>query len=229
MNTRESTLGLESFLAAYVLGRYYAGLGSVMNFHDELLVFAYERQTICDSQNSPYYLECLQGIATGRNSEDLQTKSAIEVSSGKVSMQDIRKAYQAFDLEFESQIHDEDTIIGMFQSRIADSPKQEPGLRHDLSIIGEHRNSARIKQFASDCRVPFLSFSTIANVEVAISTAEQAFLWLNATEDMGDDFLTSMYGVKVSNVRMATVGTRTISLHEEILRKHLSQVQSLTY
>ena len=52
--------------------RYYAGLGAVGNFHDSLIQFAYERQVSCDPGNSSYYLECLDGIAEGRKSEDLK-------------------------------------------------------------------------------------------------------------------------------------------------------------
>ncbi|MCJ1285725.1 ubiquitin-specific protease ubp2 [Xylographa opegraphella] len=160
---------------------FYAGLGSTMDFHDELICFTYERQIACDSENSPYYLECLQGIAEGRGSEDLQTKVAIEASSGKYSVRDLREAYQSLGLEIRSLYYDDDTVIGSFQSRIADAPRQEPDLRRALYMIGEHRRSMRIQHVASN----------------DVKTYEQALSWLGATDDMVDEFLVSMYGVKV--------------------------------
>lgn len=127
----------------------------MLDFHDDLISFAYERQIACDISNSPYYLECLQGIANGRNSEDLQTKVAIEASSGKVSVHDIREAYKSFGLDMQSIFHDDDTIIGTFQSRVADSPVQEPDLRRALDIIGQHRKSASIQHVASNSKSRF--------------------------------------------------------------------------
>ena len=121
-----------------------------MDFHDDLICFTYERQIACDAENSPYYLECLQGIADGRRSEDLQTKVAIEASSGKFSIPDLREAYQSFGLDMWSSFYDDDTVIGSFQSRIADAPRQEPDLRRALYMIGEHRKSARIQHVASN-------------------------------------------------------------------------------
>ena len=137
--------------------RFYAGLGAILDFHDNLLVFAYERQIGCDVGNTPYYLECLQGISKGRsekgsNSDELQTRVVIEESSGKVSLQDIRNAYAAFGLDMNSPYDDEDHIIGTFQSRVADSSRQEPELRRALNVIGQHRDSFRIQQFASDSK-----------------------------------------------------------------------------
>ncbi|MCJ1432616.1 ubiquitin-specific protease ubp2 [Xylographa pallens] len=160
---------------------FYAGLGSTMDFHDELICFTYERQIASDTENAPYYLECLQGIAEGRGSEDLQTKVAIEASSGKFSVRDLREAYQSLGLDIRSLFYDDDTVIGSFQSRIADAPRQEPDLRRALYMIGEHRKSVRIQHVASN----------------DVKTYEQALSWLGATDDMVDEFLVSMYGVKV--------------------------------
>ena len=131
--------------------RFYAGLGAKSDFHDELLSFAYDRQIVCDPPNAPYYFECLQGIADGRKSEDLQTKQAIEASSGKISLGDVREAYKAFGLEYPSNELSDETIIGNFHSRISDAPKQEPELRTALRNIGESRSSAKIQYIASNC------------------------------------------------------------------------------
>lgn len=137
--------------------RFYEGLGARADFHDNLLIFGYERQLACDPLNEPYYLECLQCIANGRikdgrESEDLQTKVAIEASSGKVSMKDIREAYGSFGLQGPWGHYHDETIIGMFQSRIADAPRQESDLRRALNIIGLDRGSASIQHVASNSR-----------------------------------------------------------------------------
>lgn len=129
--------------------RFYPSLGAKLDFRDDLIKFAYERQLISDPEGTPYYLQALQGIAAGRNSEDLQTTVAIEASSGKVSAHDIRKAYNALGLDLGSEYLDDDHIIGTFQSRAADSPRQEPDLRRALQIVGQHRCSPSIQSMAS--------------------------------------------------------------------------------
>ena len=129
---------------------FYAGLGAVRDFHDDLLKYAYDQQQLTDPESSPYYLQCLQGIAKGRDSESLFTKAAIEESSGRVSLDDIKSAYEAFSFEFPSPTLNAENIIGTFQSRIADAPRQESELRRCLKIIGRHLNSSRIEEYASE-------------------------------------------------------------------------------
>ena len=129
---------------------FYGGLGATENMHDELISFAYDRQLDIDPQNGPYYLECIQGLAEGRNSESLQTKAVIEESSGKYSAKDVRDAHRSFGFEYGADYLDDDTVIGTFQARVSDAPKQEADLRRALNIIGIERQSARIQQLASN-------------------------------------------------------------------------------
>lgn len=120
-----------------------------MDFHDDLIKFSYERQLKSDPENTPYYLEALQGIAAGRKSEDLQTLVAIESSSGKISTSDVRAAYEFLGLEIKQPFLDDDFIIGSFQSRIADAPRQDSELRRALLIVGQDRSSQKIQSLAS--------------------------------------------------------------------------------
>ena len=137
-------------LAKTIEHPFYGGLGATENMHDDLITFAYDRQITVDHGNEPYYLECIQGLANGRNSENLRIKSAIEESSGKYSAADVREAHRHFGFEPGSDYLDEDTIIGTFQARVSDAPKQESDLRRALHIIGTDRHSARIQQLASN-------------------------------------------------------------------------------
>ena len=139
---------------------FYAGLGAAGDFDDELVACAYDWQIACDSPNVPYYLECLQAIAVGRDdSEDLMTKAIIEETMGRVSLRDVRLAYQKFNLNIgDTQLADE-TIIGTFQARVSDAPKHEAEMRRDLKIIGDHRSSDRIKLVASQGQLWLLSMS----------------------------------------------------------------------
>jgi ubiquitin carboxyl-terminal hydrolase 25/28 len=134
------------------LYRFYAGLGAVEDFHDDLISFAYDCQRKCDPENVPYYLECLQGIAEGRTSESLQTKVAIEASSGIISFQDVRAAYKELGLDSGVEYEDE-TILGTFLSRIGDAPKQESQLRRALKVVGQSRSSQQIEVIASQSNV----------------------------------------------------------------------------
>ena len=128
---------------------FYAGLGVTADFHDQLIIFAYQRQIDIDPTNVPYYLECLQGLGEGRKSEDLQTQAAIEASSDKISLKDIRNAYKDLGLDYNSTLLDDDTIIGTFQARVSDAPRQEQELRRALHIIGRNRWSEKIEFVAS--------------------------------------------------------------------------------
>ena len=159
----------------------YAGLGSSADFHDDLIHFAYERQIAADSFNTPYYLECLQTIAEGRTSDDLSMKAVIEASKGRISLRDVRVAYQHLGYNMHSTGLADDTIIGGFQARLTDSPKQEAELRRDLKIIGQHRQSQKIENVASQ----------------AVNSYEQALSFLDAADETSDEFITSMYTLKV--------------------------------
>ena len=178
--------------------RFYAGLGTIEDFHDDLIIFAYDRQIECDANNTPYYLECLQGIAGGRESEDLQTKVAIEASGDKISFKDVRSAYKELGLAFDGN-YDDDTIIGTFNSRVADAPKQEPQMRRALRIIGQSMSSQKIQIVASQGN-PISYHVSVFGIDdtAAVTNYEQALAFLNAEPDTGDDFIPSMFSVKVT-------------------------------
>ena len=159
----------------------YAGLGSLADFHDDLIYFAYERQITTDFPNAPYYLECLQTIAEGRASESLSMKAVIEESEGRISLRDVRAAYRHFGYNSQSTGLADDTIIGSFQARLSDSPKQETALRRDLKIIGQYRRSQKIEDVASQ----------------SVNTYEQALNFLDAADETSDEFITSMFTLKI--------------------------------
>ena len=134
-------------LKHYIL-RYYASLGAVLDFHDNLLIYAYEQQVEIDNDNVAYYLECLQGLQVGRGSEALQVKVDVEAANERISLRDIRKAYRDLGLESGND-HEDNTIIGVFNARIADAPKQEDEMRRALKVIGLARSSRGIQIAAS--------------------------------------------------------------------------------
>ncbi len=133
--------------------RYYASLGATSEFSDPLLIFSYERQTSCDPDNAPYYLECLQDLAKGRESELLETKAVLMESEGQISRKDIHNAYRYFGMDPRSRELDDDTIIGNFRSRVGDAPRQETEMRRALGIIGLNRKSVKIQFEAANCEI----------------------------------------------------------------------------
>ncbi len=180
-------------------------MGATADFHDDLIIFAYKRQIDVDPNNTPYYLECLQGLGAGRNSEDLQTQAAIEASSDKISLKDIRSAYKDLGLDFNQHLLDDETIIGTFQARASDAPRQESELRRALQIIGQSRSSEKIQFVASKGNSHGVNLSKYLDPErmdaheiTVVTNYEQALLWLGASDDINDEFLESMYSVKVS-------------------------------
>lgn len=86
---------------------WFASLGALDDFTDDFIAWAYDRQRECDPQNSPYYLDCLYGIATGRKSSDLETKFSIATSTGELRLTEIEAAYKYFVLDVDLQTTDE--------------------------------------------------------------------------------------------------------------------------
>ena len=133
---------------SFDIPRSYASLGAVLDFHDDLLIYAYEQQVATDHKNVKCYLECLQSLQAGRGSETLQIKVDIEAANDRISFRDVRKAYRDLDIDPRANI-DDGTVVGIFNSRVADAPKQEDEMRRALRILGVHRSSQRIQIAAS--------------------------------------------------------------------------------
>jgi ubiquitin carboxyl-terminal hydrolase 25 len=144
---------------------HYAGLGAVNDFSDDLIAFSYERQRDSDPQNSPYYLECLKGIADGRDSVDLQEKSVMAISMGEHTLKDIENAYKFFAISSDTAGGD-DHIIGLYKSRIEAAPRQKEEARQCLLIIGQARRSDTIQALANDRAMSFEEALDYLNVSL---------------------------------------------------------------
>lgn len=111
---------------------HYASLGACADFTDELIAYCYFKQKRCDEPNKPYYLDCLAGIASGRESSELQVEVAKEDSSGELRLQTIREAYKFFAID-PSTSEGDDHILGVYRSRIESAPRQKDEARYVLS------------------------------------------------------------------------------------------------
>lgn len=134
-------------------------------------------------ENRSYYFECLQDLANGRKSEELQVHVATLGSQGFYSRREVEAAYRYFNILPEHAIHlNDDHIIGSFKSRLSDmSPSMAEETRRQLRIIGDARNSTIIRDEAA----------------AALETYEQALSWLDLTQDQPDDFVVTMVSLKV--------------------------------
>lgn len=128
---------------------YYASLGAVENFTDELLGWAYDRQCQTNPKFKPYYLDCLTDLARGRQSSDLDTKVAIAMSAGEYGQKAIDKAYEYFQLPSNCKEEDEH-IMGLYKSRIESAPRQKEEAKKQLLILAKARNSPQIEALAND-------------------------------------------------------------------------------
>ncbi|KAH8661378.1 hypothetical protein BGZ60DRAFT_84575 [Tricladium varicosporioides] len=128
---------------------YYYSLGAVDDFTDNFLGWAYETQCECDPSNKPYYLDCLQDLAKGRGSSDLDTKVAMAISAGEYRLSTIEDAYKFFGLEPDTKEADEH-IMGLYKSRIASAPRQKDEAKECLLAIAYARESDKIKTLAND-------------------------------------------------------------------------------
>lgn len=127
----------------------YTALGTPEDASDELVSFAYRAQIRTNPAAGPTYLTYLRQIAESRSSELLETLVATEYSAGNFDSDQLNQAYRYFSLSPNQELTDE-LIIGTFQSRLQDAAKHEADMRAQLKIIGQHRNSQRIKDVADD-------------------------------------------------------------------------------
>ncbi|CAD0082360.1 unnamed protein product, partial [Aureobasidium vineae] len=163
----------------------FASLGALGDFSDRLIIFSYERQAACDPIEGPYYFDCLQELATGRQSELLITKSATLASENVLSKKDIIQAYKALGIDPDVQnTIDDEQIIGIYKSRWSDSSATgQADLKIALKTLGNARSSRSILDTAAD----------------TVETYEQALTWLGADASQADDTIVALYGVKVDD------------------------------
>lgn len=194
---------------------YYASLGAVGDFADELILFAFSRQSALDSENGAYYYECLQDLAVGRKSETLEMQVAMLGSQGFTSRREVGAAYRYFGIEPAHAMHlNDEHIIGVFKSRLSDmSPSMAEETRRQLRIIGDARDSTVIRAEAAG----------------ALETYEQALSWLDLSETQPDDFVSTMFTLKTqdnpSSLETAKKAVALIAEHRnsERLRRFLKE------
>jgi ubiquitin carboxyl-terminal hydrolase 25/28 len=171
---------------------HYASLGVLDNFSDDLIIWAYDRQCDCDPRNKPYYLDCLSGIANGRESSDLQTRLVMATSAGEFGLQDIEDAYKFFTLDPNGTFSD-DHIIGNYKSRVESAPLQQEEARRCLLKIAKVRDSDKIEAVANDKTMSytealdFLGVGQDADSEGIIAVAEvMVGLFQSSSVSLGD-------------------------------------------
>lgn len=136
-----------------------------------------------DLDNRSYYYECLKGIAVGRKSEALGMHVAMLGSQGLHTKSDVNAAYLYFGIDpaHVMQINDEH-IVGVFRSRLSDeAPSMADKTRKQLHIIGDARDSSLLR----------------AESTGALETYEQALSWLELGKEQPDDFVPTMFALKV--------------------------------
>jgi len=172
-----------SLVCILTLGSYYASLGAVGDFDDALILFAFSRQSALDIENKSYYFECLQDLAAGRKSEVLGMQVAMLASKGVTTKREAERAYQYFGIDpNHAGVIGDDHIIGSFRSRLSDiSLIQAEEAKKQLRVLGDVRDSDRIRAEASG----------------SIETYTQAMAWFELEHDAADDFVQTMYSLKV--------------------------------
>ena len=159
----------------------YTVLGVPANVSDGIIIHGYEKQKATKPASSPYFLTALEEVNALRPSETLETHIATEISEGKFDSQSLRQAYSYFGLNFKGQQTDDDHIIGIFRSRVEDAPMHEIDMRENLRIIGEHRQSRKIVDFANN----------------SLNTYDQALAYLGGSATTTDEFIETLYTSKV--------------------------------
>ncbi|KXL44515.1 hypothetical protein M433DRAFT_4966 [Acidomyces richmondensis BFW] len=179
---------------------YFNSLGAPSDCADQLLEFAYDRQSLCDPPRQPYYFECLQSLAQHRGTERLQMKVAMLQSQGLISRRDLTAAYRALNIPLaEASDYSDDRIINLYQVRQQDlSPAGAEELRQALYKIGVDRHSNRL----------------INASRQSVDTYKDALTWLGngADESTPDDSIIAIYGAKIAeNKANEEIGKKAIT------------------
>ncbi|RMZ91876.1 hypothetical protein DV736_g914, partial [Chaetothyriales sp. CBS 134916] len=160
----------------------FQGLGVPEAAADSLIQHFYHYQRTTDPRNGPLYMSFLKKIAMERRSDLLQTETVLEESRGHYDVDTLNEAYNYFGLGQNDASVDDDYIIGIFSSRLEDSVSHEQQMRTHLKVIGQHRNSAKISQFADN----------------SVNTYEQALHYLGADATVSDEGIQACYTVKLT-------------------------------
>ena len=153
------------------------------DFSDELIAFAYDRQSACDPENGPYYFDCLSDLAIGRESEVLNLKASTLSSQGVVGRKAIDSAYRYLGFNTHDTFSDQ-TIIDRYQSRLVDTgPSGQAELRDKLKTLATARQSSVLADAAND----------------TINTYPQALLWLGAESHYTDEAILTLFAAKVGD------------------------------
>ena len=113
----------------------------------------------------------------------LETQVSLLASEGLTSKRDLDAAYRYFGIDpaHAGVLHD-NHIVGSFRARLSDiSPSMADEARKQLRILGDARNSDTIRAEAAD----------------AVETFEQAMAWFDLDTSQADDFVTTMFTLKV--------------------------------
>jgi hypothetical protein len=108
---------------------------------------------------------------------------AVLASKGVISQRDLNRAYQYFNIDpGHAHVISDEHIIGCFRARLSDiSPLQADEARKQLRVLGDARESDKIRAEASD----------------SVETYEQAMAWFELDSNASDDFVQTMYSLKV--------------------------------
>ncbi|KAI7287681.1 cysteine proteinase [Hortaea werneckii] len=182
---------------------YFASLGSLPDFADNLVEFAYDRQAMCDPERLPYYFECLQVISESRQTEQLQMKVATLESQDLVSRRDLHAAYRYLNIpQSEASKLDDQRVLELFQAQQPDlGPAGAEEARQALYRIGTARQSQIL----------------INASRQSVETYDDALSWLGngADKNTPDDNLIAIVAAKVaeskSNEEIAQKAIATIA------------------
>lgn len=118
----------------------------------------------------------------------LEMQVSLLASNGLASKRDVDAAYRFFGIDpGHAGVLGDEHIIGSFKARLSDSsPSLAEETRRQLRVLGDARASIRIRAEAAN----------------AIETYEQAIAWFDLDASAVDDFVTTMFTLKV--IRMPT-------------------------
>ncbi|QDS77871.1 hypothetical protein FKW77_000266 [Venturia effusa] len=171
----------------------HAGLGTLGDFTDELLIYAFEQQVKHDLAGTPYYYDCLAKLADKRKSETLETKVMTLASEGYFGREEVNKAYKYFSLDaWNAANYTDEYIRNTFEARLGSVQSwQETEMRQMLRVIALSRGSKSLEGCAANEK---------------FRTASEAFKWLfdgvDSAEAAADDVIQALAAEKLEAAKV---------------------------
>ncbi|GAA5836206.1 hypothetical protein JCM11251_007393 [Rhodosporidiobolus azoricus] len=181
----------------------YGFLGLTPDLADSVVEKVYDLQTKALPYKIPLYLEALTKIAEGRSSVDLQTKIALEKSSGRYSRTELNAAFHELHLPspYEAPWPSEDQLLAAFDARntAVEHPARRKVLLEAAKVVGEHTKSEVLLAMVQSVDIPIDEGEGSTALVKAKMDPVRAYAAMGVEESEDDEMILMIYPIRLED------------------------------